>query len=112
MSIVSVEHKNYEITQNHLSHCSAERNPGGTFGHWAADHDHSSQKKTDKVKPYVLKTCPVSDEKLGGDMGQPYLFTYQDREIKLCCKSCLKDFKKDPKKYLKKIEEAEKKAKK
>ena len=79
---------------------------------WAADHDHSSQKKTDKVKPYVLKTCPVSDEKLGGDMGQPYLFTYQDREIKLCCKSCLKDFKKDPKKYLKKIEEAEKKAKK
>jgi len=28
--------------------------------------------------------------------------------IKLCCKDCLKDFKKEPAKYLKKIEEAQK----
>jgi hypothetical protein len=65
-----------------------------------------------KVKPYTLKTCPVSDEKLGGDMGDPYVFQHEGREIKLCCKSCLKDFKKDPTKYVKKIEEAEKKDKK
>jgi YHS domain-containing protein len=31
--------------------------------------------------------------------------------VKLCCKSCLKDFKKEPSKYLAKIEAAEKKAK-
>jgi len=42
-------------------------------------------------------------------MGKPYLFTYKDREIKFCCKDCVKDFKKDPDKYIKKIEEAEKK---
>ena len=65
-----------------------------------------------KPKPYPLKTCIVSGEKLDGDMGAPYVFTYQDREIKLCCKSCLKDFNKEPAKYLKKIEEAEAKAKK
>jgi len=68
--------------------------------------------KGGKAKPYPLKTCVVSDEKLGGDMGDPYVFTHQGREIKLCCKSCLKDFNKDTAKYIKKIEEAEKKAKK
>lgn len=69
-------------------------------------------KKTDKPKPYPLKTCVVSDEKFGGDMGEPYVFTHEGREIKLCCKSCLKDFKKDTAKYVKKIEQAEKKQKK
>ena len=62
-----------------------------------------------KPKPYTLKTCIVSDEKLG-EMGKPYVFTNDNREIKLCCKSCLKDFKKDPAKYIKKLEAAEAKA--
>jgi hypothetical protein len=66
--------------------------------------------KTEKAKPYTLKTCPVSDEKLG-DMGDPYVFTHDGREIKLCCKGCLKDFEKNPKKFVKKIEKEEKKAK-
>ena len=72
----------------------------------------ADEKKADKAKPYPLKTCVVSDEKLGGEMGEPYVFTHEGHEIKLCCKSCLKDFKKDPAKYLKKVEAAEKKAKK
>lgn len=67
--------------------------------------------KTEKAKPYTLKTCVVSDEELGS-MGEPYAFTHEGREYKLCCKSCLKGFKKDPAKYLKKVEDAEKKAKK
>jgi len=66
--------------------------------------------KNAKVKPYTLKTCPVSDEKLG-DMGDPYVFTHDGREIKLCCKGCLKDFNKEPAKYVKKIDKEEKKAK-
>jgi hypothetical protein len=64
-----------------------------------------------KAKPYPLKTCVVSDEKLG-EMGDPYTFTYQGREVKLCCKSCLKDFNKNPAKFVKKMDEAEAKAKK
>jgi len=64
-----------------------------------------------KPKPYTLKTCAVSDEKLG-EMGKPYVFEHEGREIKLCCKNCLKEFKKAPAKYVKKIEEAEAKAKK
>lgn len=65
-----------------------------------------------KVKPYTLATCPVSDEKLGADPSmKPHVFVHEGREIKLCCKSCLKDFKKDSAKFIAKIEAAEKKAK-
>ncbi len=59
--------------------------------------------------PDLLKTCPVSKDKLGGDMGQPYRFVYQGQEVKLCCKSCKKDFDKDPAKYMKLIRAADKK---
>ncbi len=62
-----------------------------------------------KAKPYPLKVCVVSDEKFGGDMGDPYVFTYQGREVKLCCKGCLDDFNKEPAKYVKKMEAGEKK---
>ena len=56
-----------------------------------------------KAKAYPLKTCIVSDEKLGGDMGEPYVFTRDGQEIKLCCESCKKDFDKAPAKYLRKL---------
>jgi hypothetical protein len=71
----------------------------------------AEQEKPAKPKPYTLKTCIVSGDELGG-MGAPYVFVHEGREIKLCCKGCLKDFKKDAAKYVKKIEEAEAKAKK
>jgi YHS domain-containing protein len=71
----------------------------------------AGDKTTDaKLKPYTLKTCVVSGDKLG-EMGDPYVFKYEGREIKFCCKNCVKDFKKDPAKYVKKIEEAEAKKK-
>ena len=57
----------------------------------------------DAPKPYPLKTCIVSGEKLG-EMGDPYVFTKDGQEIKLCCTNCLKDFNKDPDKYLKKLQ--------
>ncbi len=64
--------------------------------------------KTEKAKPYPLKTCVVSDEKLGGGDMTPYTFTHEGQEVTLCCKSCLKDFKKDTAKYMKKIANAKK----
>jgi hypothetical protein len=72
--------------------------------------DQPAEPKT-KAKPYTLKTCIISGDKLG-EMGKPYVFEYKGREIKLCCKNCLKDFNQDPAKNVKKIEEAEAKAKK
>ena len=62
-----------------------------------------------KLKPYTLKICVVSGDKLG-EMGDPFVYEYEGREIKFCCKGCLKDFKKEPAKYLKKIEAEEAKA--
>ena len=70
-----------------------------------------AQAKTEKPKPYPLKTCLVSGEKLDGDMGKPYVFTHEGREIKFCCKGCLKDFNKEPAKYIKRLDAAEKAAK-
>lgn len=74
----------------------------GTLSTLAAD---KAQKE--KAKAYPLDKCIVTDEKLG-EHGKPYVFTHEGQEIKLCCKDCLKDFKKEPAKYLKKIEEANK----
>jgi len=71
----------------------------------------AADNKSEKLKPYPLETCVVSGEKLG-EMGKPFVYQYEGREIKFCCKNCLKDFKKDTAKYIKKIEEAEAKAKK
>jgi len=68
----------------------------------------AGESKAEKPKPYPLQTCVVSGEKLGGDMGKPYVFIHQGREIKLCCQGCLKAFNKEPAKYIKKLEEAEK----
>jgi len=57
------------------------------------------------AKPYLRDKCLVSDKKLG-EMGKPYAFTYQGQEIKLCCKSCLKDFNQNPAMYLKRLDVA------
>jgi len=72
---------------------------------------NAADTNTAKLKPYTLKTCIVSGDKIG-EMGDPFVYAYKGREIKFCCKGCLKDFNKEPAKYIKKIEEAEAKAKK
>ena len=69
------------------------------------------EKKADKPKTYTLKTCITDDEKLGS-MGDPVVFVHEGREIKLCCEGCRADFKKDPAKFIKKLEKAEKNQKK
>lgn len=67
-------------------------------------------------KDYPLDTCPVTGEKLGS-MGKPidYLYKYKTadgkervRLVRFCCSACPATFKKDPEKYLKKIDDAEK----
>jgi YHS domain-containing protein len=62
-----------------------------------------------KATPDRLKTCPVSGEKLEGDMGKPLVFVCRGQQVKLCCKSCKQEFDKNPEKYLAKIRAADKK---
>jgi hypothetical protein len=51
-------------------------------------------------KDYPLKTCPVSKDELGGEMGKPVDFVVAGRLIRLCCKDCKKDIEKDPAKFI------------
>jgi len=66
---------------------------------------------------YPLKTCLVSNEPLGS-MGEAAGYIHRaagkpDRVVFLCCEGCSDDFKADPAKFLKKVDEAAaKKAKK
>ncbi len=54
---------------------------------------------------YPLDTCVVSGEKLGS-MGDPVVYDHEGTEVRFCCPSCVKEFKKDPKKYLAALEAA------
>jgi YHS domain-containing protein len=63
---------------------------------------------TTNAVPDLLKTCPVSGDKLG-EMGDPYVFAYKGQEVKLCCKGCKDKFDKTPDKYMKLIRAADKK---
>jgi YHS domain-containing protein len=59
---------------------------------------------------YPLKTCLVSDENLGS-MGEATAYVHRapgkpDRVVFFCCEGCTDDFKADPAKYLKKVDDA------
>lgn len=71
----------------------------------------ADDQKGDKPKLYPLDTCLVCGMKLG-DMGKTYVFVYKGQEIKVCNESEKKDFDKNPKKYMKKLADAEAKLKK
>ena len=91
---------------------------GSTFA--SAEQHHTAAVKTtavdsaEAVAAYPLTTCVVSGDALGeGDMGPPIDYIYKaagkpDRLVRLCCKSCIRDFKKDPDAYLETIDNAAK----
>ena len=66
------------------------------------------KKKGDEKKEVKLNTkCPVTD-----DEADPKLTTeYKGRTIAFCCEGCVDDFKKDPKKFVAKLEKQDKEAK-
>ena len=57
-------------------------------GVWAAD-------------PKSQTTCPV----LAGNLDRNVYVDYQGKRIYFCCKGCDEEFKKDPAKYMKKLQE-------
>lgn len=60
-------------------------------------------------KTYPLKTCLVSDEALGGEMGDPIDRLHGTRLVRFCCDGCLPKFDADPAPYLAKLDAASKK---
>jgi hypothetical protein len=59
-------------------------------------------------KRYPLKTCAVSKEALGGDMGKPLDMVVGGRLIRLCCKDCRKDVEQNPSKFIAMVDAARK----
>lgn len=51
----------------------------------------SARAEEPKKDTYTLTTCVVSGEKLG-EMGDPYIFQYEGREVRFCCKKYGEDF--------------------
>ena len=54
-------------------------------------------------RPYPLKTCIVTDNDLDS-MGEQTSFIHEGQVIKVCCKACIAKFKKNPAKYLRKLD--------
>lgn len=79
---------------------------GVTVGIAAAEKETLNVKEISFFKPYSLNVCIVSDEAFGGDMGDPISFVYKDQEYTICCKSCIKQFAKNPDKFVDKLKKA------
>ena len=74
----------------------------------AASQDADKATETPEVmavEPYTLTTCPVSGEALGS-MGDPIVVELDGREVKLCCKGCIKKFNADPAKFVAAVDKA------
>lgn len=59
--------------------------------------------KTTPSATYPLKTCVVSGEELADTR---VAYKWGDTEVQFCCPDCVKDFEKEPDKYLEKIRAA------
>ena len=60
-----------------------------------------AQKKDEPKKEAELNTkCPVTDD----DADKTLTSEYKGRTIAFCCEDCVKDFEKDPKKYIAKLD--------
>ena len=53
------------------------------------------------VKEDSQTTCPV----MGGTINKELYADYEGKRVYFCCAGCIPDFKKDPAKYIKKLED-------
>jgi YHS domain-containing protein len=63
----------------------------------------STVKIAEKAVDLGNKVCPVSGEKINEKMKATY--EYEGKIYNFCCPMCIEEFKKDPQKYIKKVEE-------
>ncbi len=51
------------------------------------------------------KVCPVSGVEVGQDGMEPATYEYKGKIYNFCCTMCIDEFKSDPEKFIKKVEE-------
>jgi YHS domain-containing protein len=66
----------------------------------ALSAETDGKKKTEESK--VQATCPV----MGGKINKEIFADHEGKRVYFCCRGCVETFKKDPAKYVKKLEDA------
>jgi YHS domain-containing protein len=74
-------------------------------GHTHAESETVPQATSKAAVNVGNKICPVSEELVGEGGMQPATYEYQGKIYNFCCPACIEEFKKDPQKYIKKVEE-------
>ena len=77
-------------------------------GLFAQSASKSSTEKIEKAKQDTVQTtevkqtvCPV----MGGEINKEVYADYNGKRVYFCCQGCLSTFKKNPEKYMKKLED-------
>jgi YHS domain-containing protein len=72
---------------------------------WSQSQPESKQTAVEAAKAEDVgnKICPVSGDKI--EEAAKAIYEYEGKVYNFCCAMCIDDFKKDPQKYIKKIEE-------
>ncbi len=81
---------------------------GLTFKAYAADMPMAPSAQmadTSKLVEVHNKFCPISHEEVGKEGMVPFKEVYNGKVYLLCCSMCDKDFKSDPEKYSKMLDE-------
>jgi len=74
------------------------RSAGST---WAGDGPGHKEKQSAKVKIVPQTTCPV----MGGAINKDLFVDHEGKRVYVCCKGCIDAITKDPKKYIKQLED-------
>lgn len=74
-------------------------------------HEHGMAEAAKEAVPAAKgfdagnKICPVSGQEVGQGGMEPATYEYEGKVYNFCCPMCIEDFKKDPQKYIKKVEQ-------
>lgn len=71
---------------------------------YAAEQAHTTE-QVKKAEVIGNEICPVSGEKIDEKMKQTY--EYKGKIYSFCCPGCIEEFKKNPEKYIEKMEKSE-----
>ncbi len=86
-----------------LASCASK--PAETADTTPAGKKAKVSKNEAKPKAYPLKKCLVTGDALD-EMDEQVSTVYKGQTFQFCCKPCLKKFNKNPEKYLKELEKA------
>jgi YHS domain-containing protein len=78
---------------------------GATLPVWAGATNSPAGTANSAGKPYPIDYCLICGDKVVGT-NPVVVINYQGQELRFCCKHCVKTFKQDPAKYLKKLHDA------